>query len=69
MERLRVAIVLPGRQDADAQFHVVAKEPMATFTTRSTITEKVPEQIFSKERRRLHQASVDGGQAAVAGAC
>ena len=67
-ERLTVAIMLPGRQDADdwLNFMLSQKNLWPTFTTRGTLTEEVSEQVFSKERR---QASVDGGQAAVAGAC
>ena len=54
-ERLTVAIMLPGRQDADGwlNFMLSQKNLWPTFTTRGTLTEEVSEQIFSKERRRL----------------
>ena len=54
-ERLTVAILLPGRQDADdwLNFMLSQKNLWPTFTTRGTITEELSEQIFSKERRRL----------------
>ena len=54
-ERLTVAIMLPGRQDADdwLNFMLSQKNLWPTFTTRGTLTEEVSEQIFSKERRRL----------------
>ena len=52
-QRPTVAIMLPGRQDADdwLNFHAVAKEP--TFTIRGTLIEEISEQIYRKERRRL----------------
>ena len=51
-ERLTVAIIVPGRQDADdwLNFMLSQKNLWSTFTTRSTLTEKVSEQVFSKER-------------------
>ena len=54
-ERLTVAIMLPGRQDADdwLNFMLSQKNRWPTFTTRGTLTEEVSEQVFSKERRRL----------------
>ena len=55
-ERLTVAIMLPGRQDADdhwLNFMLSQKNLWPTFTTRGTLTEEVSEQVFSKERRRL----------------
>ena len=54
-ERLTVVIMLPGRQDADDRlnFMLSQKNLWPTFTTRSTLTEEVSEQVFSKERRRL----------------
>eukprot|EP00434_Breviolum_minutum_P035286 symbB.v1.2.031227.t2/scaffold3601.1/size53442/2 len=54
-ERLTVAIMLPGRQDADdwLNFMLSQKNLWPTFTTRGTFTEEVSEQVFLKERRRL----------------
>ena len=54
-ERLTVAIMLPGLQDADdwLNFMLSQKNLWPTFTTRGTLTEEVSEQVFSKERRRL----------------
>ena len=54
-ERLTVAIMLPGRQDADdwLNFMLSQKNLWPAFTTRDTLTEEVSEQVFSKERRRL----------------
>ena len=54
-ERLTVAIMLPGRQDADdwLNFMLSQKNLWPTFTTRGTLTEEVSEQVFRKERRRL----------------
>ena len=54
-ERLTVAIMLPGRQDADdwLNFMLSQKNLWPTFTTRGTLTEEVSEQVFSRERRRL----------------
>eukprot|EP00434_Breviolum_minutum_P038312 symbB.v1.2.033979.t1/scaffold4298.1/size41722/2 len=55
-ERLTVALMLPGRQDADdhwLNFMLSQKNLWPTFTTRGTLTEEVSEQVFSKERRRL----------------
>ena len=56
-----------GDQDADdwLNFMLSQKNLWPTFTTRGTLTEEVSEQVFSKSGA----ASVDGGQAAVAGAC
>ena len=51
-ERLTVAIMLPGRQDADDWPNFMLSQ-WPTFTTRGTLTEEVSEQVFSKERRRL----------------
>ena len=67
-ERLTVAIMLPGRQDADdwLNFMLSQKNLWPTFTTRGTLTEEVSEQVFRKERRRLQAKH---GQAAVACAC
>ena len=50
-----VAIMLPGRQDADdwLNFMLSQKNLWPTFTTRGTLTEEVSEQVFRKERRRL----------------
>ena len=44
-----------GRQDADdwLNFMLPQKNLWPTFTTRSTLTEEVSEQVFRKERRRL----------------
>ena len=54
-ERLTVAIMLPGRQDADdwLNFMLSQKNLWPTFTTRGTLTEEISEQVFRKERRRL----------------
>ena len=54
-ERLTVAIMLPGRQDADdwLNFMLSQKNLWPTFTTRGTLTEEVSEQVLRKERRRL----------------
>ena len=54
-QRLTVAIMLPGRQDADEwlNFMLSQKNLWPTFTTRETLTEEISEQIFRKERRRL----------------
>ena len=54
-ERLTVAIMLPGRQDADdwLNFMLSQKILWPTFTTRGTLTEEVSEQVLRKERRRL----------------
>ena len=54
-ERLTVAIMLPGRQDADdwLNFMLSQKNLWPTFTTRGTLTEEVSAQVFSRERRRL----------------
>ena len=54
-ERLTLAIMLPGRQDADdwLNFMLSQKNLWPTFTTRGTLTEEVSEQVFRKERRRL----------------
>ena len=61
-QRLTVAIMLPGRQDADdwLNFMLSQKNLWPTFTTRGTLTEEISEKIFRKERRRL-QASMHGG--------
>ena len=50
-----VAIMLPGRQDADdwLNFMLSQKNLWPTFTTRGTLTEEISEQTFRKERRRL----------------
>ena len=68
-QRLTVAIMLPGRQDADdwLNFMLSQKNLWPTFTTRGSLTDEISEQTFRKERRRLHtgQASLDGGQAAL----
>ena len=54
-ERLTVAIMLPGRQDADdwLNFMLSQKNLWPTFTARGTLTKEISEQVFSKERRRL----------------
>ena len=54
-ERLTVGVMLPGRQDADdwLNFMLSQKNLWPTFTTRSTLTEEISAQVFSKERRRL----------------
>ena len=54
-ERLTVGIMLPGRQDADdwLNFMLSQKNLWPTFTTRGTLIEKISDQVFSKERRRL----------------
>ena len=54
-QRLTVAIMLPGRQDADdwLNFMLSQKNLWPTFTTRRTLTEEISEQTFRKERRRL----------------
>ena len=54
-ERPTVGIMLPGRQDADdwLNFMLSQKNLWPTFTIRGTLTEKISEQVFSKERRRL----------------
>eukprot|EP00434_Breviolum_minutum_P024134 symbB.v1.2.021305.t1/scaffold1793.1/size101111/2 len=47
-ERLTVAIMLPGRQDADdwLNFMLSQKNLWPTFTTRGTLTEEVSEQVI-----------------------
>ena len=67
-QRLTVAIMLPGRQDADdwLNFMLSQKNLWPTFTTRGTLTEEISEQTFRKERRTAGQASMDGGQAELA---
>ena len=54
-QRLTVAIMLPGRQDADdwLNFMLSQKNLWPTFTTRGTLTEEISEKTFRKERRRL----------------
>ena len=54
-QRLTVAIMLPGRQDADdwLNFMLSQKNLWPTFTTRETLTEEISEKTFRKERRRL----------------
>ena len=54
-QRVTVAIMLPGRQDADdwLNFMLSQKNLWPTFTTRGTLTEEISEQTFRKERRRL----------------
>ena len=54
-QRLTVAIMLPGRQDADdwLNFMLSQKNLWPTFTTRGTLTEEISEQTFRNERRRL----------------
>ena len=54
-QRLTVAIMLPGRQDADdwLNFMLSQKNLWPTFTTRGTRTEEISDQTFRKERRRL----------------
>ena len=54
-ERLTVGVMLPGRQDPDdwLNFMLSQKNLWPTFTTRSTLTEELSAQAFSKERRRL----------------
>ena len=54
-QRLTVAIMLPGRQDADdwLNFMLSQKNLWPTFATRGTLTEEISEQTFRKERRRL----------------
>eukprot|EP00434_Breviolum_minutum_P032451 symbB.v1.2.028696.t1/scaffold3068.1/size68108/2 len=54
-QRLTVAVMLPGRQDADhwLNFMLSQKNLWPTFTTRGTLTEEISEQTFRKERRRL----------------
>ena len=68
-ERLTVAIMLPGRQDADdwLNFMLSQKNLWPTFTTRGTLTEEVSEQVFSKERRRL--PSICGWRSNCGGGC
>ena len=54
-QRLTVAIMLPGRQDADdwLNFMLSQKNLWPTFTTRGTLAEEISEQTFRKERRSL----------------
>ena len=54
-QRLTVAIMLPGRQDADdwLNFMLSQKNLWPTFTTRGALAEEISEKIFRKERRRL----------------
>ena len=54
-QRLTVAIMLPGRQEADdwLNFMLSQKNLWPTFTTRGTLTEEISEQTFRKERRTL----------------
>eukprot|EP00434_Breviolum_minutum_P009339 symbB.v1.2.008231.t1/scaffold513.1/size194650/2 len=48
-------VLQEGRQDADdwLNFMLSQKNLWPTFTTRSTLTEEISAQVFSKERRRL----------------
>ena len=54
-ERLTVGVMLPGRQDPGdwLNFMLSQKNLWPTFTTRSTLTEELTVQAFSKEKRRL----------------
>ena len=54
-QRLTVAIMLPGRQDADdwLNFMLSQKNLWPSFTPRGTLTEEISEQTFRKEQRRL----------------
>ena len=54
-QRLTVAIMLPGRQDADdwLNFMLSQKNLWPTFTTRGTLTEEISDKTFRKERRML----------------
>ena len=69
-QRLTVAIMLPGRQDADdwLNFMLSQKNLWPTFTTRGSLTEEISEQTFRKERRRL-QAKLSGWRSSCAGTC
>ena len=51
----QIAIMLPGRQDADdwLNFMLSQKNLWPTFTTRGSLTEEISEKTFRKERRRL----------------
>ena len=71
-ERLAVAFMLPGRQDADAwlNFMLSQKSPWPTFTTRGTLARGgLRTGLQQRAAQAAGQASVDGGQAAVGGAC
>ena len=54
-QRLTVAIMLPGRQDADdwLNFMLSQKNLWPTFTTQGSFTDEISEQTSRKERRRL----------------
>ena len=54
-ERLTVGVMLPGRQNPGdwLNFVLSQKNLWPTFTTRSTLTEELTVQAFSKEKRWL----------------
>ena len=53
-ERLTISVMLPGQEADDwLNFMLSQKNLWPTFTTRSTLTEKISAQVFSKELRRL----------------
>ena len=71
-ERLTVGIMLPGRQDADglAQLHVIAEEPMAyLYNPGYSYRGGLRTGLQQRAAQAAGQASVDGGQVTVAGAC
>ena len=71
-KKLTVGIMLPGCQDADdwLNFMLSQKNLWPTFTTRGTLTEEISEQVLQQRAAQAAgQASVDGGQVTVGGAC
>ena len=70
-ERLTVGIMLQGRQDADdwLNFMLSQKNLWPTFTTRGTLTEEIRTGLQQRAAQAAGQASVDGGQVTVGGAC
>ena len=62
-ERLTVAIMLPGRQDADdwLNFMLSQKNLWPTFTTRGTLTEEVSEQVFRKRPKPFAEHILHSG--------
>ena len=67
-QRLTVAIMLPGRQDADdwLNFMLSQKNLWPTFTTRGLSQRRFPYRPFAIAAQACSQASLDGGQATLA---
>ena len=67
-QRLTVAIMLPGRQDADdwLNFMLSQKNLGPPLQPGGLSQRRFPEKTFRKERRRLQAKHMDGGQAELA---